>query len=190
VHTLTALTKLATYRAAGATAKMLIMVDEYQRVGELPPKTLKEINAGLHTYFNANSTGLELMLSFSFGRFDNVKYLLSSELKSRAEVETIKLDVLKTDEASEFMQDLLSQFRVQSDVDWAYPFTPAAIRLMIQQVAKQKTITPRRLMKYGDHLLSKCVMLSDNRKAIEIGADLVQAWLSDPELYSLDDDET
>ena len=45
-------------------------------------------------------------------------------------------------------------------------------------------------MKYSDDLLVKSVLLSDADSPVEIGANLVKKWLSNPEIFALDDDET
>ncbi len=84
INTLTALASLATFQVQ-PTGKLVILVDEYQRIGELKTNVRNEMNAGLHAFFNANARGVELLLSFSFGKQENVSFLLSNELKSRAE---------------------------------------------------------------------------------------------------------
>jgi hypothetical protein len=188
VKALTSLTKLVSFRSVNP-AKLVIMVDEYQRIGELPPKVRNEINAGLHTYYNANATGLDITLSFSFGVADNLQYHLSPELKSRAEVQTISLDVLTPAEAIEFMQDLFSQFRVRPDERLSFPFTLDALQLLAQHIAKRKPITPRRLMKYGDYLLSEYLALPNIDDPIEVGPDFVDIRLTDSKIDVIDNGE-
>jgi hypothetical protein len=72
---LTALTKLANFKG-NPNSRLVILLDEYQRIGELRANIRNEINAGLHAYFNANPTGLTIMLSFSFGKKENVAFSL------------------------------------------------------------------------------------------------------------------
>jgi len=55
VNSLSALTALVNYRNS-PPKKLVIMIDEYQRVGELKEKLRSENNAGLHTFFNQNPT--------------------------------------------------------------------------------------------------------------------------------------
>ena len=129
------------------------MLDEYQRIGELKPRVLSEINAGLHSYYNEHPNGLEILLSFSFGREANVAYLLSDELKSRAEPQSISLDVLSQVEGIEFIRDLLAQFRLREEEGWAYPFSAEAVATLVKQISKTKALTPRRLMLYANHVL-------------------------------------
>jgi hypothetical protein len=154
IRVLTALTKLATYKTS-PNSRLVILMDEYQRIGELRTSVRNEINAGLHTYYNANATGLTIMLSFSFGNKDNVSFLLSRELISRAEPESISLDVLTPGQAIEFLSDLLAQFRIRLDDQWAYPFSPQAVHTIVQYIAQRKTLTPRRVMLYANHILTE-----------------------------------
>jgi hypothetical protein len=188
IQALTALTKLAVFNAK-TPAKLVVLLDEYQRIGELKTNTRAEINAGMHGYFNANPSGLEMFLSFSFGRQENVAYLLSGELKSRAAPETLNLDVLSKVEALEFLRELLDKFRLRLDGNWAYPLTPEAMESMVEHIARTKALTPRRLMLYGDHVLQQSIVLRENDPTCEITSQVVHRWLSDPALGSLDMDE-
>lgn len=188
INALSALTALAIFPPASST-KLVLMVDEYERIGVLKPRIRDEINGGLHTYFNASGTGLELILSFSFGRQDNVSYLLSSELKSRAEPSSISLDVLTKQEAIGFLRDLLAQFRVKEDGRWAYPFSPGALQAIVEHVAGRKSLTPRRLMVYANHALLESQAARDPASATEIGVDEVRQYLADPRLGEIDSDQ-
>ncbi len=187
INALDSLVKLATF--SSSNKKIVIMIDEYQRIGELRPKIMMENNASLHTLFNANPTRLELMLSFSFGNKDNVDYMLSSELKSRAELESINLDILSNDEAIEFMRDLLAQFRLQQDSQWAFPFMPETLDSLIQYIVdeKKKAITPRRLMLYTHHVLSNYLLDRDPGPS-GIQFDEIRGYLDDPNLGASDID--
>jgi len=188
IQALTALTKLATFNAK-TPAKLVVLLDEYQRIGELKTSARAEVNAGMHGYFNANPSGLEMFLSFSFGRQENVAYLLSGELKSRAAPETLNLDVLSKAEALEFLRELPDKFRLKFDGNWAYPLTPEAMESMVEHITRTKALTPRRLMLYGDHILQQSIVLRENDPTSEITSQVVRRWLSDPMLGSLDADE-
>lgn len=188
IQALTALTKLAVFNAK-TPAKLVVLLDEYQRVGEWKPNIRAEINAGMHGYFNANPSSLEMFLSFSFGRQENVGYLLSGELRSRAAPEALSLDVLGKAEALEFLHELLDTFRLKPDGRWAYPFSPEALDGMVEHIARTKALTPRRLMLYGDHILQQSIILRTNDPTSEITSQMVRRWLSDPMLGALDVDE-
>lgn len=186
-HALSALTNLITFKST-PPAKLVILLDEYQRIGELRPPVRSEINAGLHGYYNEHPTGLEIILSFSFGRQDNVVYLLSDEIKSRAELQSVNLDVLSEVEAVEFIRDLLAQFRLQEDERWAYPFSPDTVEMLVNHIARNKSLTPRRLMLYANHVLLESLYARGPDSVEEIKVQEVKAILSDAHLEEMDTD--
>jgi hypothetical protein len=190
INALTALTRLATFKPS-PQSKLVVMLDEYQRVGELKARVLSEVNAGLHSYYNEHPNGLEVILSFSFGREANVAYLLSDELKSRAEPQSISLDVLNQAEGVEFIRDLLAQFRLREceGEHWAYPFSKEAVETLVEHIAKIKALTPRRLMLYANHVLLESQLARGPDRTDEITAEEVQELLSDPRLGEMDIDE-
>ncbi|MBC7250087.1 MAG: hypothetical protein H5T62_07365 [Anaerolineae bacterium] len=187
INALTTLTRLATFNLNPPT-KLVIMLDEYQRIGELKQRVRSEINAGLHSYYNEHPNGLEVILSFSFGREDNVAYLLSDELKSRAEPQSISLDVLSPGEAIEFIRDLLAQFRLREDERWAYPFSPEAVETLVGHIAQAKALTPRRLMLYANHVLLESQFARGPDDTSEIMSQEVKELLTDPRLGEMDVD--
>lgn len=184
---LSVLIKLISYKVA-PVGKLVIMLDEYQRIGELRQSVRQSINAGLHTLYNANPNGLEIFLSFSFGNQDNVMFLVSNELKSRAELQSIKLDVLNEGEALDFFRDLLTQFRVNEDSQWAFPFSPNAVKEMIVLISKEKTLTPRRLMLYANHILMEKISSSTEKAIGEISVNDIREVLSNSNLGAMDQD--
>ncbi len=188
ISALTALTLLATF-GSNPPSKLVIMVDEFQRIGELRESVRQELSSGIHTYYNDNPNGMDLALSFSFGRRDNVAFMLSNELRSRAEPETISLDVLTESEGEEFVRDLLDQFRITPDERWAFPFTPEAVRAIIFHVRKTKPITPRRLMLYFNHVLLESQYARGVNDSGQVSAEEVKKYLANPQLGAMDTDE-
>lgn len=191
INALTALTKLATFKTE-PMGKLVIMLDEFQRIGELRPAITRDINTALHTYFNENPKGLELFLTFSFGRQDNVKFLLSAELQSRADLETISLDALTEKEGVGFLQDLLAQFRIRSDAQLTYPFTPGAASAIVKYVVSHRQATPRRIIKFADHVLREKLVSHEvpNNQFLAITETETHRILSDPQIANLDADES
>lgn len=168
--------------------QLLLMIDEFQRVGELNLKLISQINSSLHTVFNSHPTGLQLLLTFSFGKKENVEYLVSAELKSRAEPQTINLDVLSSEEATEFLADLLASFRIdKGDQRTLFPFSEETVNTILLTIAQKKTLTPRRIMLYANHVLSE-YMLDNGVLASGISNDEVVSLLNDPLLGELDVD--
>jgi hypothetical protein len=130
ISALSALINLATW-GSKQPKHVLLMIDEFQRIGELKQNIISQVNSSLHTIFNAQPTGLQMLLTFSFGVKDNLNYLLSHELKNRAEPLAINLDVLTQPESVEFIRDLFAQFRIKNDERWAFPFSPEAVQCFL-----------------------------------------------------------
>ena len=131
-------------------SKLLLMLDEFQRIDQLPPRARREINAGIHTLFNACPEGLCIMLSFSFGNPSNIKFLLAEEVISRTDPDGIQLPKLTVAEALNFVQDLLKHQRPPDCADPFFPFTEDGIDTILQRTGK---LTPREIMKYLDVVL-------------------------------------
>ena len=188
INALSALTSLACYDPDPTKQnRLVVMIDEYQRVGELTPRIATENHSSLHTYFNQHPTGLHIFLTFSFGNKENVDYLLSAELKSRAEPQSISLDVLTPNEACEFIGDLFKQSRITQDDRWAYPFEPEAVIGIIQSIHQKKSLTPRRIMLYFDHVLEEARLDQEPGKD-GYTLEAIQRYLNDPQLGGLDVD--
>jgi hypothetical protein len=187
ISALSALINLAVW-GGKQQKQLLLMIDEFQRVGELRQNIVSQVNSSLHTVFNAHPTGLQLLLTFSVGKKENVDYLLSAELKSRAEPQSINLDVLSREESVMFLADLLGQFRInKEDPRPLFPFSQTATNTLLMTIGQKKTLTPRRIMLYANHILSEHA-LNTNDSVNEITDAEVVSLLSAPELGEMDVD--
>lgn len=185
---LSALTNLICYHPdAKKQNRLLIMVDEYQRVGELSARLRNESNASLHTYFNSHR-GIHVILSFSFGNRDNLNYLVSPELLSRNSMQSLMIDVLSPQEATEFIRDLFGKFREIEDGRWSYPLTPEGVDVIIDAIQKEKTLTPRRLMGYFNHIILRAYQEYGEPDQHGYDAEKIRVFLNDPDLGALDQD--
>ena len=123
-----------------------------------------------------------------FGNQDNVLFLLSNELKSRAELQSIKLDILGASEGITFLKDLLSQFHIVDDGRWAFPLSPEAVTEMLAIISREKELTPRRIMHYANHVLMEKLSSIGPELAVEISIMDVKKALSEEQLGSIDID--
>ena len=127
--------------------RVLLMVDEFQRVEVLRRQQQDEINAGLHGFFNACAHGMSLLLSFSFGVEENIRHFLNPELLSRAHPLRIAIPKLTEDEGIVFLNDVINQARDSAVKEW--PVSPEVVPQIVLAVAKKFDLTPRRLLKAG-----------------------------------------
>jgi hypothetical protein len=185
IAALSSLIDLCTW-GSNSQKQLMLMIDEFQRIGELRNNIISQVNSSLHTVFNSRPTNLQLLLTFSFGKKENVDYLLSAELKSRAEPLAINLDVLSLEESIVFLGDLLGQFRIQpSQQNPLYPFSQAAANEMLMVISRNKSLTPRRIMLFANHILTE-YLLNDTDIASEISRDEVISILNSGQLGDVD----
>ena len=138
--------------SSGDYGKLLLMLDEFQRVDHLPPRVRRDVNTGIHTLFNACPESLTIILSFSFGRPDNIRFLLADEVRSRADLESIQLPEMSDTEAMEFVLDLLKHYRGQGGTELFFPFTKESCQVILRDTGR---LTPRRIMKRFDVVLRR-----------------------------------
>ena len=164
--------------------RVLIMFDEFQRIGSTSKRSFNEINDGLHTFFNQNPKGLSLILSFSFGDPSFVQFHLNDELKSRASKRTISLGPFSIEDATRFVGDLIELQRDEghSGVPGTHPFTEEAVSEILQYITVGKPLTPRRIMLYFDHVMKEALL----EEIHIIDGTFARTVLSDPEVGSLD----
>lgn len=136
--------------------RVLWLLDEFQRIASVRPALREEINTGLHSTFNACPSGLSMMLSFSGRPEKEFPAWFSPELRDRiGRTKVIILPPLRSDEALEFVRDVLTQFRTLESygVDPYFPFTEAACRAVIDEVAENAELKPRAIMQAFDAVL-------------------------------------
>ena len=136
-------------------SRVLLMIDEFQRSGMLRRAHLDEMNAGLHTYFNDCPQGLSLVLSFSFGSADNIRYHLNEELRSRADPFVFSIPGLDKQSACEFLMDLVSESKApdkNSNID------EDVYSVIAEYVNEQGAISPRRLIQAAASVFSESLL--------------------------------
>lgn len=141
-----ALTAIIRASIQSSNRRVVILVDEFQRVGELTDRALNQVNQGIHTLYNENPRGVSILLSMSFGRAENVKYHLTPEVRSRVDPEQLHLDHLSLPEVRTFVVDLLGAYRtLDAPEDLLAPFSGGAVDAVAHAI-EPIGITPRRLM--------------------------------------------
>lgn len=128
----------------GGYSRFVLLLDEFQRVGQTSLKNLRDVNSGLHTFYNACPQQLTLVLSYSIGIPDAIKHLVSDELMSRVE-EKLSLPMLSREEACQFVHDILTESALP---DTEPAVSAAALSRIVEQldIDSEHTLTPRRLM--------------------------------------------
>lgn len=170
----------------GGQRRVLLMVDEFQRVEVLRQQFQDDINAGLHGFFNACAHGMSLLLSFSFGVEGNIKHFLNPELLSRVDPLRISIPMLTNDEGCLFLLDIIACARNASD---PWPVTTDVIPAIVAAVADRFELTPRRLLKAADLVFSSAEMAIEDGILSEVSAAYVNDMVHRGEFSRIDEIE-
>lgn len=134
--------------------RVLLMIDEFQRVETLRQTDRNEINAGLHSFYNEAQSGLSIILSFSFGVEENIKHFLNKELLDRVDPVRLSIPTLTSEEAVIFLKDVI----LPACEDPTRPFVnDRTIRDVVDLTAEQAQLTPRRLLKLMGYIASEAL---------------------------------
>jgi hypothetical protein len=132
--------------------RVLLMIDEFQRVETLRHGDRDEINAGLHSLYNAAQGGLSILLSFSFGVPENIKHFLNKELLDRADPVRLSIPSLSPEQAVVFIRDIVA---AASSDPKALFVTDEAIAAVVTFVEARSALTPRTLLKVMGHVANE-----------------------------------
>ena len=132
-----------------SVGRLVWVVDEFQLVGDCRQATIHEITGSLHSVFNRTPNNLTLFISFSGNPEKKFPSWVSRELTDRIGIErVILLPPLTTDEAVQFLCDVLHHFRAPEDrVTRPFPFEQETVHEILRLIQKSKCeLKPRTLM--------------------------------------------
>jgi hypothetical protein len=131
--------------------RLIWILDEFQRIQRCSASKKNEINAGLHSLFNASPTGLTLVLSFS-GVPDSktLPSWISPELRDRiGATKVMILPPFQPKEALDFLREVLAHFRsqAQENENPFFPFSKETCEYVIDHIVHSKCeLRPRLIM--------------------------------------------
>ena len=168
------------------------IIDEFQRVERTPKGVRDEVNAGLHSTFNAVPNGLCFCFSFSGRPEKQLPPWFSPELRDR--IGTTKVMVLPPmlpDEALQFVRDVIQHFRPieEIDVPTYFPFTEEACKAAIEEIGKRRELKPRSLMQTFRALLEQANPKIASRAISEISPQFVKDVLAEYVTLGAEDEE-
>jgi hypothetical protein len=161
IRTLIGLVRMFGLSASSQTqfsSRLIWLLDELQRIDDLPPRVRKEINTGLHSTFNACPTGLSMILSFSGRPTTTLPDWFSAELKDRiGRTKVMILPPMQPEDALKFVKDLLSHARPQehAEVNPYFPFTEHTCRVIIDDIQRHSELKPRAIIQTFDAVLAE-----------------------------------
>lgn len=166
--------------------RVLLMIDEFQRVEVLRRQQQDDINAGLHGFFNAVGHGMSLLLSFSFGVEANIRHFLNAELLSRADPLRISIPALTREEGAVFLNDVVALARNSRD-NW--PVSADVIPAIVGVVADRFELTPRRLLKAAGLVFELAEMDLEDGKVSVVTPQYVTEMVDKGNLSRIDEQE-
>ena len=170
--------------------RLIWAIDELQRLALTGKATTLDINASLHSLFNACPTGLSLVLSFS-GHPDQsaLPSWLGNELKDRMGVTKVMvMPPLQQSEARQFVADVLHHFRPPAySCSPLFPFSEQACTEILEFVVQQGELRPRFIMDAFNAVLERADPDLETGKIKIVSGDYVQSVLSQHVIVSHDD---
>jgi hypothetical protein len=138
----------------GTLVRLIWIIDEVQRVEDLPAAARRSILSGIVGVFNRCPTALTLLLSYTGTPKENsLPDWISAELKDRIGIEQpMVLPPLRSDEALLLVRELLAHFRLPECSRFGpfYPFEESAIEGLIRALTKLGDLKPRTIMETLD----------------------------------------
>ena len=174
---LAALVKLFTSAAKSrqrSTARVLWLIDEFQRISRIPPRLLEEISTGLQSTFNAAPTGLAIVLSFSGKPEQNLPNWFISGLRDRIDrTKVLVLPPMLPEEAIVFVKDVLQRFRPSDaplSLNPCFPFTEESCEAIVEVIRRNEDLKPRSIMLAFNAVLQEAELLIEKGELSTISA--------------------
>lgn len=128
--------------SSGEAKRVILMLDEYQRISSLRKPTADKINGCLHSILNRCPNGLSIIVSFSGYPQKKLPEWLSPEIRDRLDRKHILLPPLSKSEALIFVKDILNHFKFAiTSGDEYFPFNLESIQIILKKIedeAKEK----------------------------------------------------
>lgn len=148
-------------------ARIIWMIDEFQRINGCRPPVQEEINGCLLSVFNRCPRSFSLLLSFSGNPGNKMPLWLSRELTDRIGIEKVLLlPPLSTNEAITFIKDVLKQYRPPDNrpPSSSFPFDSEAIETIVHIIDEKTEIKPRTIMQACNAVLEEADMQIESGK--------------------------
>ena len=162
--------------------RVVWLLDEFQRMEQIPARLRDEINVGLHSTFNACPEGLTLVFSFSGSPKTELPSYFTSEMRDRIGLtKVLVLPPLQPEEALVFMKELLHNLRTVDAFDFPtfFPFTEDTCRYVIGEVKSRMDLKPRTLMQAFDAILQVADPLIQHGELDTVNIDFAKRILAE-----------
>ena len=163
-------------------SRLVWLLDELQRIEQLPRRVRDEINTGLHSTFNACPNGFSMILSFSGRPTETLPSWFSLELKDRiGRTKVMILPPMQMSDALKFVKDVLAHARPpeSTDIDPYFPFSEQTCRTIIEDIQKHDELKPRAIMQAFNAVLLEADSQIENKKIQLVSPELAKKVLAE-----------
>ena len=162
-------------------SRLIWLIDELQRIDQLPNRVRDEINTGLHSIFNACPTGFSMILSFSGRPTQALPAWFSPELKDRiGRTKFMILPPMQTTDALKFVRDVLAHSRPSdSKLNPYFPFSESTCRTIIEDIKQHDELKPRSIMQAFNSVLQEADYEIETGKMQVISPEFAKKILSE-----------
>jgi hypothetical protein len=140
-NALDSLITIATDFPKRSSRNFLLLLDEFQRIGELTPRKRIEVCDALHLLFNRHPNNLRLVLAFAGGLPEIVESVLTADLIARINGR-MDLAPLSHAEAIDYVANLLSEYGVGDPGD---AYEPQALERLVRASSYGGDLSPRKI---------------------------------------------
>ena len=163
-------------------SRLVWLLDELQRIDQLPSRIRDEINTGLHSTFNGCPSGFSMILSFSGQPTKTLPTWFSPELKDRiGRTKVMILPPMQMCDALKFVKDILAHARLpeNTDIDAYFPFSEQTCRTIIEDIQRNDELKPRAIMQAFNAVLLEADPQIADGKIQTISPDLARKVLAE-----------
>ena len=163
-------------------SRLVWLLDELQRIDQLPPRVRDEINTGLHSTFNACPNGFSMILSFSGRPTEALPSWFSLELKDRiGRTKVMVLPPMQISDALTFVKDVLAHARPSesAEIDPYFPFSEKTCHTIIEDIQKNDELKPRAIMQAFNAVLLEADSQIEHNKIGLITPELAKKVLAE-----------
>jgi hypothetical protein len=134
------------------SSQFILLIDEFQRVGELGSKKMIEFCDSLHLIYNKHSLHLQIILAFATGAPEMIDLILTPDLRSREDSRT-GFPAMTSAEGVQYVDELMGVYGYQDhDTEHIGPYERDGVRQVIDAIVQVSDLTPRRINLMFDHI--------------------------------------
>jgi hypothetical protein len=137
------------------SGQFVLLIDEFQRLGELTSRKRTEVCDALHLLFNRHPQGLRLVLAFAGGLPEIVDNVLTLDLQARVSTR-LHLPPMTTTQAEAYLVDLVEHYCGVVPKERSFPYEKGAVSAIVERAdPTDESLSPRKVNIAADVLTNE-----------------------------------